>query len=99
MLTLPRVFALDERTRTGDPIRQLGDKPSRQSGSLIPYQHAQLRGLLFRPDDGSEDILFVPKNVKRLPDGYPRILLATLNLAERTADLTNASWLKHPLMA
>jgi superfamily II DNA or RNA helicase len=99
MLTLPRVFALDERTRTGDPIQQLGDKPSRKSGNLIAYQHAQLRGLVFHPDDGSEDILFVPKNAKRLPEGYPGILLASLDLAARTADLTKASWLRHPLMA
>jgi superfamily II DNA or RNA helicase len=99
MLTLPRVFALDERTRTGDPVKQLAERTSRLNGAFLPYQHGQVHGLLLRPDNGNDDILFLPKNIKRLPDAYTRILMAPLDLVARTVDLNKALWLRHPLLA
>ncbi|HEX7681041.1 MAG TPA: DEAD/DEAH box helicase family protein, partial [Thermoanaerobaculia bacterium] len=61
----------------------------------MPFTRAKSKMLLFKPTDGSGEIIVVP-DAKHVQQGDTRVVLLPKN-AVPTADLTRGTWLRHPL--
>jgi superfamily II DNA or RNA helicase len=96
LITFPNVLALDE-SRGDNPIRQIGELSLQRDGALAAFSRGHLRGSLFLPTDGSDQVLIIPKR-RELPDGHPRVLQAPVDNAGAVVDLSEGVWLKHPLL-
>ncbi|HNP31327.1 MAG TPA: DEAD/DEAH box helicase family protein [Nitrospirales bacterium] len=81
----------------GNPIRQIAELRIDREGSLPTFTRERMRGFLFRPADGNDEILIV-SNKKQIPDGYPRIIQAAVNVEGEYVDISSGLWLKHPLL-
>lgn len=95
-IDLPHVLVLDE-LRAGNRIRQIGERSSRLEGTLAGFTHGRLRGHLFRPAGGGEEILVVP-SAKDLPARYARIIESRVAAPGDVLDLMNGVWARHPLL-
>jgi superfamily II DNA or RNA helicase len=95
IITFPRVLVIDE-SRAGNLIRQIGERELRREGTLATFTRGRLRGFIFQPT-GGEEVLIIPKTTQ-IPDGYVRILQATVDATVEFADLSDAFWVKHPLL-
>lgn len=95
-LTLPPVLSVDESFGK-NTLRQIADRPAPQEGSTATYAKGRLKGHLFQPDLGADPVLLIPKP-RTLPDGHERIVEAKLEGDAENIDLSNARWLRHPLL-
>src|SRR5438309_8654323 len=96
LIAFPNVFAIDE-SGAENPIQQIGKLGVHQEGALVPFSRGHLRGFLFRPTDGGEQVLIIPKT-RRVPDGHARVVEGPVNEAGGRVDLSNGRWLRHPLL-
>ena len=96
IINFPNVLAIDE-LRVENPVLQIGELGLRREGALGTFASGHLRGFLFQPTDGSEKVVIIPKT-KHIPDGYVRIVQAPLNVVTDAPDLSDAVWLRHPLL-
>ena len=96
IITFPNVLVIDE-SRAENSNRQIGERGIRREGALATFARGSLRGFLFQPTGGGEDVLIIPRT-KQIPDGYVRIVQATVNATVGAADLSDGLWLRHPLL-
>jgi len=97
LLTFPGVFAIDVSSRTKNPIPQIGERELRRDGALVPFALGRLQGFLFQPTGGGEEVLIIPKT-RQIPGGHVAVVQATVNAVGGAADLSDALWLRHPLL-
>ena len=95
LIICPNVPTIDEE-RTGNKIRQIGELAPRFEGALATFTRGRLQGFLFRPADG-DDVLILPKG-GQIPDGYAQVLHATVDAQANRLDLSDGTWLRHPLI-
>ena len=95
LIIFPHVQSLDEE-RIGNKIRQIEELAPRLEGALATFTRGRLKGFLFRPQDG-EDVLILPKS-GQIPDGYAQVLQATVDAQANRLDLSDGTWLRHPLI-
>ena len=95
LIICPNVPTIDEE-RTGNRIRQIGELAPRFEGALATFNRGRLQGFLFRPADG-DDVLILPKS-GQIPDGYAQVLHATVDAQANRLDLSDGTWLRHPLI-
>src|SRR6266516_4888437 len=91
LITFPNALAVDDSSAE-NPIRQIGELGHEQEGTLVTFSRGHLRGLLFRPTDGGEQVLIIPKT-KHVPEGHARVIEASVNEAGGVIDLSDGSWL------
>src|SRR5580692_5599197 len=96
LVTFPAVFGI-EYSLKGNPARQIAMDKFQREGMLAPFTRGRLGGFIFQPAAGDEEVLIVPPEAKRLPDGHLRILRATVGPNADALDLSNGTWLRHPL--
>jgi superfamily II DNA or RNA helicase len=96
LVTFPAVFGI-EYSLKGNPARQIAMDKFQREGMLAPFTRGRLQGSIFQPAVGDEEVLIVPPEAKRLPDGHLRILRATVGPNADALDLSNGTWLRHPL--
>src|SRR5690242_20001325 len=96
LITFPPVYGIDYSTK-GNPARQIAVEKSQREGVLAPFTRGSLKAFVFQPGVVDEELLIVPPEAKRLPDGHVRILRATVDPNAQALDLSNGTWLRHPL--
>jgi superfamily II DNA or RNA helicase len=96
LITFPAVYGIDYSIK-GNPVRQIAADRSQREGVLAPFTRGRLSGFVFQPGVLDEEVLIVPPEAKRLPDGHQRILRATPDPDAEAVDLTDGTWLRHPL--
>lgn len=96
LITFPAVWALDEAPLK-NPVRQLAVPSLTIDGAAPTFTHNTNRGHLFQPADGGSPILLLQRK-NQLPDGYDRILHATVDATQAAADISSAEWLRHPAL-
>src|SRR3984957_4965683 len=96
LITFPPVYGIDYSIK-GNPVRQIAVNKSQREGVLAPFARASLKGFVFQPGVVDEELLIVPPEAKRLPDGHLRILRAAVDPYAQAPDFSNAAWLRHPL--
>jgi superfamily II DNA or RNA helicase len=96
LITFPAIYGIDYSIK-GNPVRQIAMDRHQREGVLAPFTRGSLKGFVFQPGVVDEEVLLVPPDTKRLPDGYLRILRATLDPNAQALDLANRTWLRHPL--
>ena len=84
------------RSELATEIRQIGELAPRFEGALATFTRGRLQGFLFRPADG-DDVLILPKG-GQIPDGYAQVLHATVDAQANRLDLSDGTWLRHPLI-
>jgi hypothetical protein len=64
-------------------LRQIAVPVQTAEGNLVTFTRDRVTGWLFQPTVGDESILIIPtkKKLDRVPDTYPRVLLATVDNA------------------
>ncbi len=95
LIIFPNVLAVDESIAK-NPIRQIGERGLCREGALARFAHGRLRGFLFQPTGGGEEVLIIPRS-KQIPEGHVRVIKATVNATGGTANLSGGLWLRHPL--
>ncbi len=95
-ITLPAVYGVDYSVK-GNPFRQIAVGKSRREGILAPFTRGRLTGFVFEPGVAGEEVLIVPPETKRLPDGHERILRAMVIPNAEQPDVSDGTWLRHPL--
>ena len=99
LLTTPYVLGIDESPHRNQR-RQLAVPVQAVEGTLVTFTRNRVTGWLFQPTVGDECVLIIPtkKRLDRVPDTYPRVLLATVdNAGAPNLDLSpTATWLRHP---
>jgi superfamily II DNA or RNA helicase len=95
-IKLPDLLTVDERIAS-NPVRQIGELGAERSGVLWPYTHKRVHGFTFLPSEDGDPILLVPKT-RATFDGHARVLQAAIDDTSSTADLSGATWLRHPLI-
>lgn len=96
LITFPALYGIDYSIE-GNPVRQIAKDRSQRDGVLAPFTRGRLNGFVFQPGMADEEVLIVPPGAKRLPDGHQRILRATVNPNAQLLDLSEGTWLRHPL--
>ena len=96
LITFPNVLVVDE-SRAGNFIRQIGEHGLPREGALATFARGRLQGFIFQPTGGGEEVLIIPKT-RQIPDGYARIVQATVHAGGGAADLSDGLWLRHPLL-
>lgn len=96
LITFPSILTVDE-LRSGNRIRQIGDRPLQAEGTFIPFAHSHLHGFLFRSNETGEETLIIPPKTKQVPDNHLRVIGATVLTTNGDVDLTNGTWVRHPL--
>lgn len=89
----PDVFGIDERL-LGSPIRQIAESAGNAEGTFVPFARGKRKGLLFTPDDGSDEIIIAPDLKFLEPSDKQVILLPKVSLP--TSDLRDGTWVRHP---
>src|SRR5208282_4598753 len=92
----PAVYGIDYSIRS-NPVRQIAMDSLQREGTLAPFTRGSLEGFVFQPGVGDEEVLIVPPEAKRLPDGHRRIIRATVNRNDEALDLSVGTWLRHPM--
>src|SRR5262245_59524828 len=97
-LTIPYVLAVDE-SPAKNVFQQIAARAGTFEGTLSNFTSTRLRGWLFHPADGGDEILIVPSKTTpaRIPVAYTKVLRAEIDdgVAQRV-DLAAADWLRHP---
>lgn len=96
VIKLPSILAVNESI-VGNSIQQIAESGCEREGSLPTFTRGRIIGFLFRPAEGNDEILIISKT-KQIPDGYPRIIQATVNAERASVDISDGLWLKHPLI-
>jgi hypothetical protein len=96
LVTFPPVFMIDAQILR-NPLRLLAERSQAIEGALANFVHNRTRGFLFQPADGRDPVLIVTTG-RHFPDGYPRVIQAAVDPAHRAADLSAASWVRHPAL-
>jgi len=96
LITLPVVYGIDYSVK-GNPVRQIAASRPQREGVLAPFTRGRLSGFAFQPGVVDEEVLIVPPEARRLPDGYQRILRSTVDPNAQALDLSSGTWLRHPL--
>ncbi len=86
-ITFPPVYGIDYSIK-GNPVRQIAVDKSQREGVLAPFTRGSLAGFVFQPGLVDEELLIVPPEAKRLPDGHQRILRATVDANAQALDLS-----------
>ena len=94
-ITFPDILAVDEE-RAGNRIRRIREPSPRLEGALATFTRGRVHGVLFRPAVGDE-VLILP-NGRQIPDGYARVLQAVVETPSDPLDLSDATWLRNPLI-
>jgi len=94
-LTIPSVFAVDEKTARKNRIQRLAGRSRGIDGNLATFTRDRLKGLLFESSDGMESILIVPPKSKNLPETYATILSAEVDARNEEVDVSNGIWLRN----
>lgn len=95
-ITFPAVYGIDYSIK-GNPVRQIAVGKSQREGILARFTRGRLSGSVFQPGVPNEEVLIVPPEAKRLPDGRQRILRANVDPDAQALDLSDGTWLRHPL--
>lgn len=96
LITFPILYGIDYSLK-GNPVCQVAVERSEREGSLAPFKRGRLNGFIFQPGMADQEVLIIPPEARRLPDGHPRILRATVSANAQVLDLSNGAWLRHPL--
>jgi superfamily II DNA or RNA helicase len=96
LITFPSILTVDE-LRSGNRIRQIGERSLQVEGTLIPFAHGRLHGFLFRSDETGEETLVVPPKTKQVPENHLRVIEATVPTTDGDVDLRDGTWVRHPL--
>jgi len=96
VITFPAVYGIDYSIK-GNPVRQIAVGRSQRDGVLAPFSRGKLKGFVFQPNVADQEVLIVSHEARRLPDGHQRVLRATVNPDARALDLSDGTWLRHPL--
>jgi hypothetical protein len=96
LTTFPPVYGIDYSIKD-NPSLQIAVNSSQKDGVLAPFTRGRLEGFVFQPGIVDEEVLIVPPEAKRLRDGHLRILRATVDPNTQALDLSNGTWLTHPL--
>lgn len=78
LLTLPHVLVVDE-VILKNRIRQICERSFPLDGTIATFTRGRVQGFLFQPRDGEDSVLILPRAPAQIPDGYPRVLHATLD--------------------
>ncbi|MDR4484114.1 MAG: DEAD/DEAH box helicase family protein [Nitrospirales bacterium] len=96
VIKLPSILAVNESI-VGNTIQQIAESGCEREGSLPTFTRGRIIGFLFRPAEDNDEILIISKT-KQIPDGYPRIIQATVNAERASVDISDGLWVKHPLI-
>ena len=96
LITFPSVYGIDYSIRS-NPVRQIVMECSQREGVLSPFTRGSLKAFVFQPGVVDQEVLIVPSETKRLPAGHQRILRATIDSNVQALDLSDRTWLRHPL--
>jgi superfamily II DNA or RNA helicase len=96
LITFPSILTVDE-LRSGNRVRQIGERSLRAEGAFIPFVHGRLHGFLFRSAESGDETLVVPPKTKQVPENHLRVIEATVPSTNGDVDLTNGTWVRHPL--
>lgn len=95
-VAMPDVLAINVAVRK-NAVQQIAQLRTVYQGTLAAFTGHGLHGKLFR-SDASEETLVLTSKPRRLPEGHRRIVLAFSSTPDGDWDLSDAIWLKHPLM-
>jgi len=99
-LKTPNVLAVDE-SPARNLLQQLATPSAKLDGTLTPFTADNVQGWLFQPAAGAETILVVPPKTKlsKVPNNHGRVIAADIaDGAAALVDVTEGSWLRHPLL-
>jgi len=96
LITFPALYGIDYSIQ-GNPVRQIAVDRSQREGALAPFTRGRLSGFIFQPGMVDEEMLILPPGAKRLPDSRQRILRGIVNRDADSLDLSDGTWLRHPL--
>ncbi|HKR29857.1 MAG TPA: DEAD/DEAH box helicase family protein, partial [Terriglobales bacterium] len=96
LVRFPPVYGIDYSLKA-NPVRQIALGTSEREGALAPFRRGNLGAFVFQPGVADEEVLIVPPEAKRFPDNQPRILRATVDRDAERLNLSNGTWLRHPL--
>ena len=98
-IILPDVLSLSDHI-SRNPIQQLAVPSTRLEGNLATFRREQVRGFLFQSNDHDNDVLVIQsrRHLDTLPADHTHVLLAQIDPAAETADLTTGVWLRHPFL-
>jgi hypothetical protein len=100
LLTTPYVLGIDDSPGK-NLLRQVAARSETLERTLSNFTGDRVRGWLFHPADGNDDILIVRPKTKltSIASTYTRVLRAEVEgLAEPRIDLGTGAWLRHPLL-
>src|SRR5215469_9634672 len=95
-IVLPRIDLIDESIAK-NRIRQYGSLEERTEGHLAKFVHDRTHGWLFQVSHNNEETLILPRK-SNLPDNYARIVQGSVDETADLIDLSDCTWLKHPLL-
>lgn len=95
-VVLPAALSINESFGK-NTLRQIVERSLPYEGSLATYAKGRLKGHLFQPGSGDEPVLLIPRT-RGLPDGHQRIVGARIERGTEPIDLSEAPWLRHPLL-
>jgi superfamily II DNA or RNA helicase len=95
-ITFPHVFAINEM-RAKNPVQQMGIRAFRREGSLSTFSHNSIRGSIFHPSTGGEDVIIIPQK-KALPSQHKRVIQSSASISSESVDLSIGLWIKHPIL-
>jgi len=96
-IVLPRIDLIDESIAK-NRIRQYGSLEERTEGHLAKFVHDRTHGWLFQVSHNNEETLILPRK-SNLPDNYARIVQGSVDETADLIDLSDCTWLKHPLFS
>jgi superfamily II DNA or RNA helicase len=96
LLTFPHVFGIDTQ-EADNPIQQIAELKHQQEGNLATFTSGRTAGTLFRPDEPDQVLILASR--RQVRDGFQRILIGSVNVAEASNDLSAGKWEKHPLLS
>jgi hypothetical protein len=95
-VTLPNVLAINVK-KHGNTIQQIGERGISVEGDLQNFRAGRIKGLVFRPNNGDEEVLIVPSS-KMLND-HAKVVHATLDGTDQSIDFSSGTWLRHPILS
>src|SRR3989442_7386316 len=99
-LKTPNVLAVDE-SPAKNLLQQIAVPSAKLDGTLTPFTADKVQGWLFQPAACAETILVVPPKTKlsKIPNNHGRVIAADIaDSAAALVDVTEGSWLRHPLL-
>ena len=97
-ICIPEVLSIDERTTTKHLIRRMCSGRQWLQGNLAAYSKGTLAASVFEQEGTTLSILIVPPKAKLIPESFVHVLQAVFDPSKTESDLSDAVWLRHPLL-